>query len=664
MRTLLILPKFDDSDLNNYDMPLGILYISAVIKKAGKDLHTLNLNHIEGSVKEAVTKAINDINPDVCASGSISVYFETVHAIFQAARLAKPNIINIAGGGIVSADPEMAANLLDIDIGVIGEGEQTIIEILDALSNNTPLEEITGIVLNRANKPPLLTKDRVVNRDLSDIPWPDFAGFQLEKLLDLQAPQTNYVFNLYNKPKAVPIISSRSCPLSCTFCYHPNGKVYRERELDDFFAELDHLIATYDINIIMVLDELLSLKKKRLTAFCERIKPYGLQWLCQLHEKSIDKETLGLLKESGCAFISLGIESMSEPILKSMKKLTTPQKLANAIDLIYESNIGLQGNLLFGDPAETLETTADSFDYWTKHPEYTLNFNVMQVLPGSEIYNNAVSNGRIKSHTEAFKNPKEFRNITTMSNEYFLALYERIKFYSLTLIHVAKTEFFSISKTAHPVLGNGYSCHWRCKKCKNVNKYENLFTKEWGLTLTCRHCLARAYVQMWSQNLVMNPQADLQLSLAERHEEIFKLTDSTEAYQNSIKEYHKLLNEHCLPLSKIASQNSDKPWACVKAYLKIGRYFLQQGDIKNASILIMHNLLANIWNPESHVAFAEVLVQEGSLGIALLYYKKAIELSNDPQLSWIESRDEIENLIKNRGLQDDKVTLYFNSFKN
>jgi anaerobic magnesium-protoporphyrin IX monomethyl ester cyclase len=663
MRTLLILPRYVDSTLKVYDMPLGILYISSVIKQAGKELYTLNLNNEEGTIEEAVTKAIIEIDPDVCASGSISIHFQTVSEIFQAARKIKPDIINIAGGGLVSADPEMAAELLDIDIGVIGEGEQTIIEILDALSNKTPLEEITGLVLKSANKPPFLTQDRVVSRDISTLPWPDFAGFQVERLLELQVPLANYIFHVYNNPRALPIISSRSCPLSCTFCYHPNGKIYRERDFDDFFAELDHLIATYNINIIMVLDELLSLKKKRLIAFCERIKPYGLQWLCQLHEKSLDQETLQLLKESGCAYISLGIESMSEPILNSMKKLTSPEKLGNALDLIYTANIGIQGNLLFGDPAETLETTAETFDYWVKHPEYTINYTLLRTLPGSEVYNNAVKSGRISSHAEAFANPHELINLTAIPDELFFTINDRLSFYFFTLKHIAITEFFEVDKTPHPLLGHGYTCHWRCKKCNNVSKYERLFTTELGIILTCRHCLARAFVQMWCHEFIMDEKADLQLNLAERHEEMHGLTNSPGSYQNSVKEYHNLLKNHCLPMSNVPSENMGKPWACVRAYLKYGKIMLQQGDIENARILLMHAVMRNVWNPECHVAFGQFLVKEGNLGVALLYYKKAIELSKDPALSWIKSRDELENIIEEKGLKDDKVALYFNSFR-
>ncbi|MBF0379582.1 MAG: cobalamin-dependent protein [Magnetococcales bacterium] len=98
------------------------------------------------------------------------MHIKIINSIFKGARQAKPNIINIAGGGVVSADPEMAATIMDFDIGVIGEGENAIIEILDALSSKLPLEDVPGIILNRAEKSPLLTKTRPVNMDISKLP--------------------------------------------------------------------------------------------------------------------------------------------------------------------------------------------------------------------------------------------------------------------------------------------------------------------------------------------------------------------------------------------------------------------------------------------------------------------------------------------------------------
>ncbi|MBF0590247.1 MAG: cobalamin-dependent protein [Magnetococcales bacterium] len=375
MNILLVMPRFVEGSYNSYDLSLGILYISAALKQAGKQVHCLNLNQEEGPVEACVAQHVRVLDIDICATGGISAHVQNLQAIFQAARSAKPGIVNLAGGGAVSAGPEIAATLLDLDIGVIGEGELAVVEVVEALANRTPMDQVQGLILKTPTGP-LRTPERPVNREISALPWPDFAGFHVEHLLDRQLPQSNYSLSVKDDPRAIPIISSRSCPLSCTFCYHPNGKRYRERDLDDFFAELEHLIATYRINIVMVLDELLAFKKSRLKVFCQRMKAYRMPWTCQLHAKVVDEKTLALLKASGCVYISLGIENMSAEILTSMKKKITPQQLKQALHLIHEADIGLQGNLLIGDAAESVDTLAETFDFWVHHPAYCINYRV------------------------------------------------------------------------------------------------------------------------------------------------------------------------------------------------------------------------------------------------------------------------------------------------
>ncbi|MBF0380105.1 MAG: cobalamin-dependent protein [Magnetococcales bacterium] len=653
------MPRYTNNILNSYEMPLGILYISSALKKADKDVHTLNLNYLEGTVEEEMAKAIKEIDPDVCACGGLSDDFHIVQAVFLNARKYKPDIINIAGGGIVGSDPEMAAKLCEFDIGVIGEGEVTIVEIIDALSNNTPLHEVEGLVLKQPGKPSLLTPTRKVNFDISSLPWPDYEGFNINRLLEVQVPQNMYLFNPYDDPRSIPMITSRSCPLQCTFCYHPTGQVYRERDFDDFFAELDHLIATYKINLISISDDLLSIKKRRLLEFCERIKPYNLKWDCQIHEKSVDQETLNTLKEAGCFAISIGIESMSEPILKSMKKRTSPEKLAQALDLIYNSDLLIQGNFLLGDPADTVETTAESFDYWAQHPEYGINFFRLKVLPGSEIYKNAEKKGLFGDKGIVFANPGIMVNLTQMPNEVFNSLCDRFEFYTKTLIHQGQVVSMGADKDPHPIYGHGRTCQWRCPKCDKINEYGSIFIEADNVRISCRHCWARAFLYIWNfQPPTNNPEADTQLINAERQEELNLLHHSAQAKHNAAVEYHKLLKDHCAPL-----EDSNKPWACIRAALKLGIYKLDNNELNEAMILLKYALERNVWNPDSHAAFARALTMEGSLGAALLYYKKAIELSRDPALSWIKSSEELERIIDEKKLRQNKAALYFNSLR-
>ncbi|MBF0587636.1 MAG: B12-binding domain-containing radical SAM protein [Magnetococcales bacterium] len=655
MKTLLVMPRFVEDNHNSYDMAVGILYISAALKQAGKQVHCLNLNHEEGPIEQVIAHHIDALDVDICATGGISAHAKTIQTILQAAKQSKPNIINIVGGGVVSADPLTAASLMTLDIGVIGEGEQAIVEIVQALEDGTPLQAVTGLVLKPTDAPPMRTPERPINREISTLPWPDFDGFQMARLLERQIPQSNYIHFAEDDPRAIPIIASRSCPLSCTFCYHPNGKVYRERDLDDFFQELDHLIETYKINIIMVLDELLAFKKSRLIEFCQRMKAYGLPWLCQLHVKVVDKTTLQVLKEAGCVYISLGIEHMSAPVLASMKKKITPEQLQRALALIYEAGIGIQGNFLIGDPAENLDTLAETFDFWAHHPEYCINFSALDILPGSELFQLGVQNGRITDPAAAYADPTIPINLSTLDDALFYPLRERILFYSQTLPYPATVEGFMMDEVPHPILGQGLTYQWRCPKCQGGNLYKNLYNSVWSIRLTCRHCRARSDVPMWHPPMNPHPQADLQLAAAERLDELFSLTKNPQAREAARQHYSQLIEQHCGPAME--------SWACIRAFHRFGALELQVGERSNAMFFLMHALRTNIWNPHCHAEFAKALEMEGSLGAALLYFKKAVQLSDDPPQSWPNRCRELEQAVKAQGADRDLATLYFNPFK-
>lgn len=323
MHILLVVPRYNAIWGEFYQFPLGLGYISSAMKKAGHKVSSLNLNHHHGAVEDLVAAKVKEHNPDVCATGGLSPFLALLQEIFTAARRAKPDIINLAGGGVVSGEPGVILDVADIDIGVIGEGEITVVELLACLeSKECNLESIQGIVFKDKNKKIVQTEPRPPIKDLSSVSWPDYEALEYELNVVAQRGLDSYFFHSCetNKPRSIDMITSRSCPFRCKFCFHPIGKVYRERPLDDVFAEIDYLVSRYHVNMLGLIDELFSLRRNRLLEFCERIKPYNLKWMIQLHVLSASEDVLTALKGAGCTYISYGIESMSQPVLDSLQK--------------------------------------------------------------------------------------------------------------------------------------------------------------------------------------------------------------------------------------------------------------------------------------------------------------------------------------------------------
>ena len=146
MKVLLIVPKYTSNPGEFYQFPLGLGYISSALKRAGHEVVCLNCNNDARPADEQVLAAVREHGPAACATGALSPFLPQVKAIFSAAREGNPTIFNIVGGGVLSSDPEAGVALMDVDAGVIGEGELTIVDLCNALEAGSDLNTVAGVV--------------------------------------------------------------------------------------------------------------------------------------------------------------------------------------------------------------------------------------------------------------------------------------------------------------------------------------------------------------------------------------------------------------------------------------------------------------------------------------------------------------------------------------
>ena len=402
MKLLLVVPRYNLTNKKDYQyvFPLGLGYISAVLKKNNFDIDCINLNHLDGKIDFLLSRILSKNKYDYILTGHIGIGYAVIEKIINAARkhLSKPKVI--LGGSLLTSEPSLIFNALKPDFGILGEGEVTILELLKSLENKSDLKNLGGIMFWNENKA-ITTKMREPIQDINVLPIPDFEGLGFEEKLNNECNNFNS-YNLFDYPRTYPLLASRGCPFQCTFCYHTLGVKYRERTIDNIMEELEENLRKYKINIIEIIDDLFSINRERLFEFCKRIKkiiddlPWECKWQCQLTVNSIDREMLRTLKESGCHAISYGFESYSPDVLKSMKKPITPKQIDNAIKLTMEEGLSIQGNFIFGDTAETKETAKETLDYWKKYCKGQTQIGFIQPYPGSQIYDYCIKKGIIK----------------------------------------------------------------------------------------------------------------------------------------------------------------------------------------------------------------------------------------------------------------------------
>jgi len=504
MKFLIVAPRYRDWLPYYCELPLGIMYISAVLKKAGYDVECLSMPlHYDEADETLLRRKIVDNKIDVLCTGGLSPHYKYVKSILNISRSIKPDLITIAGGGMITSEPEIMFDALRVDYGVIGEGEITIVELAEALTQGKEPNQVHGLIYRDSDHKIVKTPPRKVIADLDSLPYPDLEGFETAKYVDWQRTNDEYYTYPSDKPRILPIIASRGCPFSCSFCYHPLSKQYRSRSLDSLFREIEYLLSKYQINMLLPYDELFSVNKERLSEFCRRIKQYNLRWMIQIRVDTIDEEMLSLLKDSGCYYISYGIESASDKILKAMNKKITVAEIDKALELTQKYGIGIQGNLIFGNPEETVETAEESLNWWFKNLRYHINLWYSTPYPGSPDYHHCLEKGVIKDRLAYIETGCPVVNMSRLTNHEFSKL--------TNLVHQLQSDkrfkifgnVLSSAQTGHDRDRNLplYDLEVECPTCGHVNHYKEFHFRFLGFfKMACRNCNQRYDMHAEVQN--------------------------------------------------------------------------------------------------------------------------------------------------------------------
>ena len=413
---LIVMPKITMMEDQQYSFPIGLAYVSSALKATGRNVFTLNLNYKKEASYDLLLAAIEKNSIDIVATGGITIQYHLVKEILDIAKQIKPDIVTVAGGGLITSEPAAAMTALECaDFGIIGEGEITICQLAQAFEQTLDYDTINGLIYkNKADKWVITSPRREID-DLDIIPWPDYGDFEYEQMLS-KTPLDILTSQKVGERMGF-FFYSRSCPYNCTFCFHSSGKKYRTRTLDSFFEEFEYVVKKYSINSFFLADEYFIRNIKFIREFCQRIKPYKMRWSCSGRVDNITVELLEELKDAGCYRIGFGVESANDHILKSMRKHITRAQIENAFSLCQEVGIEAQGNLIFGDLEETTQTAMDTINWWVKHQNWALTMHWIIPYPGSHVYKVACERGIISDPVQFIKDRCPEVNFSKMTTE-------------------------------------------------------------------------------------------------------------------------------------------------------------------------------------------------------------------------------------------------------
>jgi len=384
--------------------PMGLGYIATAVHNAGYELTIYDIDAHRYSDKE-VERFIRNNKFDVIGYGCLVTNYRLIKRISSMIKEHQPHAKIIVGNTVSTSMPELLLERTAVDIAVVGEGDKTIIEILERIEKDEGLEGVNGIYYKDAGRI-IKNNPREVIKDIDSIPFPNRDLFDIEKYMENSHHNVGEPFPMpREKIRSLNVSTTRGCPLRCTFCFHNfYGQRFRYRSSENIIEEIKQLKQKYGVNYIQFWDDLSFANKKQFEDFSDKLIEADLNifWSGNTISGTLrkgDEEIARKMKESGCVIMGTSIESAHQPILDLIKKKITPEKFSETRKVIRSSGIMFVSSLVFGYPIETAETINKTVEFCIQE-EIIPSAGYVLCLPSTEIYGYAREKGLIADEEE------------------------------------------------------------------------------------------------------------------------------------------------------------------------------------------------------------------------------------------------------------------------
>jgi radical SAM superfamily enzyme YgiQ (UPF0313 family) len=410
IRPPLQVPRYQ---LAIYELPpIGLAYLAAAARQAGHGVSVIDAlgeapaQPIPGHKEHLIGRGLSfdeifeRVPPDTEVIGLSCMFSqdwpylrEFVHQLSN----RFPDALIVAGGEHVTALAELVLKESPVDVCVSGEGEETLVELLEALDHDRPLADVAGLVFQQGEEV-VRTPPRQRIRSIDRVPHPAWDLFPVENYLT--------ACNSFgvDRGRCMPVLATRGCPYQCTFCSSPTMWTTRwlARDPEDVLDEIGGLIHKYDVQNVDFYDLTFIIKRDWILAFCRLIKERGLQFTYQLptgtRAEAIDDEVAKALYETGCRNITYAPESGSASELKRIKKRITVPKMLASMRSGYRQGLLVKANIVLGFPGETRREILQTLRFIASMALVGVRDVIVFLFspyPGSELHRQLVASGRL-----------------------------------------------------------------------------------------------------------------------------------------------------------------------------------------------------------------------------------------------------------------------------
>jgi anaerobic magnesium-protoporphyrin IX monomethyl ester cyclase len=394
--------------------PLGIGYIAQVLEDAGYDVSlvdcptegydtTIKIGKdrvVYGLTPEQIKQRIIDYKPDMVG---ISCLFSSLeNRAMQVARCVRevdPTIPIVIGGPHASGYYERLLMRAEIDYAVMGEGEQTLLDLIAAMKEERLPFDNDGLTFRQNRQIHVLPRKNWIE-NLDTVPFPARHMVDMDKYWNIGKTQ-GLRLDGDERLKIAQMTTSRGCPFQCTYCakHVTWGSGFRERSAKNIVDEIEHLVENYGVQRVAFQDDNLTANMDRAFEIFQGIVDRKIKITWEAHNglgvNYLSPELLDVMKASGCVSFTIAVESANPEILIKVKKPNYIKLAPPIVDYAKSIGIEVRGFFMIGFPNETMEQVRKTIEYARKLKLAVAAFAVVTPLPGTVLFKQVVEQGLI-----------------------------------------------------------------------------------------------------------------------------------------------------------------------------------------------------------------------------------------------------------------------------
>lgn len=389
--------------------PVGVLAVAAAAIRAGHEVDVVDMMFVrspERAMMDALAGKSYDViafgirNLDNCLYAAPKSFLPDVLEVVDVARRNSDAVL-VAGGSGFSVEPQGWLSRIDVDYGVVGEGEAAFVRLLDCIQKGESASGITGVVAKGDAKPGEVEKGKRI---------PGITTSFVPDIKELEIPAHHLIdYRMHEKLGGfVSVQAKRGCPFKCLYCVYPQleGATYRHREIESIVDEIEMVIRDQGVTHFFFSDSVFNAPRGPTYQLCQEMirRRTPARWMAYVNSAGFDDDLAEAMVAAGCVGVEFGLDSATEKMLVNWKKPFDQGDIRRSLVACERAGLPFAIHLLFGGPDETVRDIEETQKFLDSCPTSNAVFASIgiRIYRGAPIAQVAVDEGVIDAGADLF----------------------------------------------------------------------------------------------------------------------------------------------------------------------------------------------------------------------------------------------------------------------